>query len=287
MLNKAILGRIRPQPRSPLPVFPVELVAIDIDGTLLRNDKQVSEATLDAIHRTVQRGVRVVLATARPPRSCRMIYEQLGIDTPSIHYNGALVCEAPGGKPLHHRPVPAGLARQLVALSRRLDPLVAINVEILDRWYTDTVDPQTLDLVDGVARTDLFGPLRTCLNNAVTKLMFIAEPARLRPIEAAIVTEHGDHVAFSASDSNVLQVVHPMADKGHALREVAAMLGVPQQRVMAIGDAPNDVGMLEWAGLGVAMQNAWGEVIATADVTAPSNEDDGVAFALQRYVLRR
>ena len=276
----------RPVPVQ-VPAEPIELVAIDLDGTLLRSDKQVSPATLDAIRRTVEAGVHVVLATARPPRSTRAIHESLGLVTPTVHYNGALISDLPGNRHVYHRPLPATLARQLVNAAREVDSRIVVSLEVLDRWYTDYVDPNLQTETSKSFQPDVVGPLQTLLNNAVTKLMFMAEPARLRPIRELIDRRFAGQVGLPASDAHLLQLVHPIADKAHALEQIATQLGVSAQRVMAIGDAPNDLGMLRWAGLGVAMQNAWGEVIATADVTVPSNDEDGVAFALNRYVLKR
>ena len=81
-------------------------------------------------------------------------------------------------------------------------------------------------------------------------------------------------------------MVHREVDKGTAIRYIATHLGVDADRVMAIGDAPNDVGMIRWAGLGIAVENGWPEVRQAADVVISSNNDDGVAEALDRYILR-
>jgi hypothetical protein len=94
-------------------------------------------------------------------------------------------------------------------------------------------------------------------------------------------------VAFSCSHLRLLQVVAGRVDKADALATVAEFYGIDPDRVLAIGDAPNDLGMIRWAGLGVAMQNAWDEVRAAAHFIVPSNEHAGVAHAFRKYVLRR
>ena len=92
-------------------------------------------------------------------------------------------------------------------------------------------------------------------------------------------------VGIAYSHMRLLQVVHAEADKAAGVKRVAEHYGIPKERVMAIGDAPNDLPMIKWAGLGVAMHNAWDEVKKNAQLTVPSNDNDGVATALERYVL--
>jgi hydroxymethylpyrimidine pyrophosphatase-like HAD family hydrolase len=90
---------------------------------------------------------------------------------------------------------------------------------------------------------------------------------------------------MAISDAHLLQFIHREADKSVALAQIAASYDIPAERVMAIGDAPNDVRMLHWAGLGVAMSNAWEQTRRVANAVVPSNDDDGVAYAINKYVL--
>ncbi len=263
----------------------VKLVAIDLDGTLLRSNKALSRRSADAVSRVAASGVDVVLASARPPRSVRVIYEYLGLETLQINYNGALIYDQPRGQHVFHQPLDPALTRRMVRVARRIEPTVAVSVEILDRWYTDRVDESLPTETAKEFVPDFLGPLGDFLHIPATKLMFLAPPARLQRVRSVIRQAFGATVTVTTSDEHMIQVLHPRVDKGTAVAMLAQHLGVPRRQVMAIGDAPNDLGMIRWAGLGVAVENAWPSVRVAADVMVPSNDRDGVATALERFVL--
>lgn len=266
---------------------PIRMVAIDLDGTLLRSDKRLSLRTARAIQQARQRGVRVVLASARPPRSVRDIYRHLDLDTLQINYNGALVHDPHRRRNLFHQPLSPKLASRIARLARRLDPDIVVSVEILDKWYTDRVDDSLMTETARFQSPDFIGPLTSFLHVPVTKLMLLAPPARLEPVRQAIREKFRGHVEILISDDYLLQVVRAGVDKALALDRVAQLYGIEPDQVMAIGDAPNDLGMLRWAGLGVAVDNAWPMVRDVAKAVVPSNDQDGVAVALEQFVLAR
>ncbi len=169
-------------------------------------------------------------------------------------------------------------------MARRVDPEVLISAEILDRWYTDRVDPTLLTETARYWEPDYMGPVASFLNVPVTKLMLLAPPERLTHVQAAVRRRFRGRVGLLVSDHHLLQVVHNQVDKAAALARVAEQYGIERSQVMAIGDAPNDAGMLLWAGWGVAMQNAWPIAREAADCVVPSNDEDGVAYALEKYV---
>ena len=270
-----------------LPMARVEMVAIDLDGTLLRSDKRLSKRVINAVTTVSNHGIRVVLASARPPRAVRQVYECLGLQTLQINYNGALIQDPRRNRYLFHQPLETILAQRLVRVARRTDRNVAVSIEILDRWFTDRVD---YDLPTETSRSlnpDFIGDLNAFLHVPVTKLMFLAPPDRLNRVRKEIQKRFCQQVMIHVSDKHLIQIVHPQVDKAMALAHVARRYNVIRQNIMAIGDAPNDVGMLRFAGLGVAMGNAWEVTRSAADVVVPSNDEDGVMFALHEYVLDR
>jgi Cof subfamily protein (haloacid dehalogenase superfamily) len=283
--RRATAARTAPAaPQAPEQVG-IRMVAIDIDGTLLRSDKRMSIRVRDAIIETSRRGVKVVIATARPPRSVREIYDLLKLDTPLINYNGALTHDPIRRKTIHHQPIDRSLSRAVVKLARKIDPKVVVSLEILDKWYTDHVDESLPTETSMRFNPDFIGPLDAFLHVPITKLMLLASADRLMPIREALDQKFRGRLAAAISDSHLLQLIHPLANKGIALAHVADEFGIHSRNVMAIGDAPNDVGMLTWAGLGVAVGNAWERTLAAADVVVPANDEDGVAYALDKYVL--
>lgn len=239
-----------------------------------------------AIREAVRRGVRVVITTARPPRSSRDIHLMLGLDTPLINYNGALIHDVAQSADLYHQPLCSDTARQVIETARAIEPGVVVGIEVLDMSYTDHDDPAFKTETAKRFKPDFVGPLDVALKQDVTKLMLLFHADRLRPIRDKIVARFAGRAAFPESDDTIVQVVHPQVDKVNALVQVAARYGVPAQRVCAIGDAPNDAGMLEWAGLGLAVANAFGSARDSADIILEhTNDQRAVGRAIERHVL--
>ncbi len=229
---------------------PVELVAIDIDGTLLRTDKRLSRPVAQAVAQAVKLGVRVVLATARPPRSVREIYQHLKLDTYQINYNGALVYDPMTGRTVHHQPLDPALAMRIIKLARKIYRPTVVSVEILDRWYTDHVDETLPTETSRRFNPDFVGPLEAFMHVPLTKLMLLAPPERMATVRAAGEAKFAGKVAIAISDPHLLQVIHPLADKGIALERIAKHYGIKRQNVMAIGDASQRRGHGEMGGHG-------------------------------------
>lgn len=268
------------------PVRDIRLVAIDLDGTLLRSDKNISKRCAAAIGEVKAQGVKVILATARPPRSVRQFTAALQLDTLQIHYNGALIHDPHRARHVFHQPMELTLAREIIRQARRLDPQVVVSIEILDKWYTDHFDPTLPTETSRAFMPDFVGPLEAILRTPITKLMLLAPPERLKLVLDLVKRKFGSQIAVAVSDQHLLQIMHPQVDKAKALAWIAMHYGVAKEHVMAIGDAPNDLSMLTWAGLGVAVDNAWPAVKEQVKEVVPSNDMDGVAVALERYVLK-
>src|SRR5215218_146377 len=119
---------------------PIRLVAVDLDGTLLNDWKQVTEQTAGALACLPMRDVKLVIASARPPRSVRHIYRSLGLDTLQINYNGALIWDEPGQRAIFHRPLPGKLSRRIIEHARDMFDETIVAAEVMDKWYTDRND---------------------------------------------------------------------------------------------------------------------------------------------------
>ncbi len=265
--------------------LPFDMIAIDLDGTLLREDKQITVRTVRTIRKVVDLGVKVVIATARPPRGMRHIAEALKLDTYWVTYNGALIYDPQVAKHIHHQPLPSALARKIVKTARKADKDCVISLEILDKWYTDHVDESLPTEISRNFSPDFVGPLEAFLKVPVTKLLALAPPDRIPNIRMAVEKKFAGQVTAAVSDNHLLQYIHKDADKCIALKKVANLYDIDPSRVMCIGDAPNDVTMLDWAGMGVAMHNGWDVAKQVANVIAPSNDEGGAAYAIRKYVL--
>jgi Cof subfamily protein (haloacid dehalogenase superfamily) len=262
----------------------VGLVAIDLDGTLLTDQKQVSKRTVRALANLPARGVKVVIASARPPRSVRHIYELLQLDTWQINYNGALIWDHPNLQVIHHQPMTPEVVNTIVQRARQVYPDCLVSCEIVDKWYTDRFDQTYTTETGRLFEPDLVAPLWMFLSQPVTKLMLLG-PIDMIDNLAELVSEEFPWVAVVRSDPELIQITDAGVSKAAALHYVADAYGMPMNRVMAIGDAMNDVEMLQAAGYAVAMDNAHPSVKEVAHWVAPSNNDHGVHAALVKFGL--
>ncbi len=263
------------------------MVAIDLDGTLLSSRKTITPLTHSVLREAVKAGIKVVLATARPPRSVRTYYEALKLDTPTVNYNGALIWDEVKRKVVEHVPLDVAVARKVIAWGRKKYPELLVSVEILDKWYTDHYSevPEYMTETAKHFTPDFIGPLEAFMRVPITKLMFLGNPKWIAELDQSIPKKFGKLLTHTRSDPHLMQLMNPGISKARALDKVARGLGIAAEEVMALGDAPNDIHMLEWAGLAVAPENGWEEAKAAAHELMPSNDEDGVAVALRRFVL--
>lgn len=263
------------------------MLALDLDGTTLRSSQELSMAVIRAVIAATEKGVKVVLASARPPRSVREIYQHFALDTPQVNYNGAVIWDQVRRRALHHLPMEPKLARKIIKAARRTDRNVVVSLEILDKWYTDHVDETLPTQTSRLFSPDFVGPLKAFWHVPVTKLMLHAPPARMQVIHAAMKRKFEGKVAMTVSDEHLLQIASLGVDKAPALKRIADSFGIAPRNIMAIGDAPNDLGMLRWVGFAVCPENAWPEVKREVDVIVSRNDDDGVTEAIDAFILKR
>src|ERR1051326_55659 len=261
----------------------IRLVAVDLDGTLLNDSKKVTDETAAALSCLPTRDVKLVIASARPPRAVRKIYHDLKLDTWQINYNGALIWDEPGNRAVFHRPMSGRITRAIIEHARDMFEEVIVTCEILDKWYTDRDDQTHTTETGKMFGPDCVAPLETFTTQPVTKLMLLGEPRIILRLEASIAEQFSEQVSILKTDRDLLQIMDHRVSKALALAKIARHYGVSLTQVMAIGDAPNDVGMLQAAGVSIAMDNAHPLVKDVADWVAPSNNDHGVRAALRRY----
>jgi len=265
----------------------IRLVAIDLDGTLLNSAKEITETTARII-RTAREvaGVRVLLATARPPRTVLPFYSLLGLTTPMINYNGALVHEPDTGRIILHRPLEAKLARAIATIAREIYPPVLVSAEVLDNWYTDQAGEDWEGETARLAELSYtVAPMSQWLNQPITRLHLLGPKDWLTKIRLAIKAKLPGQASMAWSETMMLQVMNPSAGKRAALRTVATEMELLAEEVMAIGDNANDAGMLQWAGIGVAMANASPYARKYADYVTDANDADGAARAIEKLIV--
>lgn len=262
----------------------IGMVAIDLDGTLLNDSKRVSRRTVMALDGLPQRGIKVVIASARPPRSVRHIYKALKLDTYTINYNGALIYDPPNEVVVYHKPMDCDVVCRIIGRARGKYPDCLVSCEVLDQWYTDRDEQPYTTETGRLFRPNLIAPLEQFCNQPITKLLLLGPRVMMDDL-APLLRSEFQGVSVVRSDPELIQVMHGRASKGAALKKVAAHYGLTMDGVLAIGDAANDVAMLKAAGVAIAMDNAHPSVKAVAHWVAPSNNDHGVHAALVRYGL--
>jgi Cof subfamily protein (haloacid dehalogenase superfamily) len=265
--------------------WPIRMVAIDLDGTLLDDSKKISDQTVQALACLPMQDIRVVIASARPPRSVRHVYHSLRLDTLQINYNGALIWDEPKRSVVFHRPMTGELVRRMIDESRARFDEVLVTCEVLDRWYTDRFEQPYTTETGRLFRPDVIAELDDFCDQDITKLLLLGPPEMMDDLQPIVSGQYGEDVTVVRADPELIQIMDKRVSKATAVDMVAKQYGIPMKQVMAIGDAPNDVGMLQMAGIAVAMDNAHARVKQVADWVAPSNNDHGVHAALKRYGL--
>jgi hypothetical protein len=273
---------------KPLTADPIDLIAVDLDGTLLRPDGSIGAQSAAAIAEAVAAGIKVVVNTGRAPRDARFAYHRVGLKTLLITHNGALVTDpAHDDAIFRHVPLPGAVAATALRMARQEEPMLPADIEVIDRCVGDPAGPPSPGADLNPNQAQAVAEFRALLAQPITKLRLYGTPAQLGGVQLTLMGQLRDQIGFAISHAELLQVVGPGVNKGTGLAYAARHYQVPRQRVMAIGDAPNDIPMLQWAGLSVAVANAWDDVRRQANFIVADNEHDGVAEAIRRFALMR
>jgi Cof subfamily protein (haloacid dehalogenase superfamily) len=259
------------------------LIALDLDGTLLNSAMKVSDGNAEALRGVMADGVLVVLATSRWFGLAKRTADRLGIATPMICSNGA-EARYPDGREILHLTLDAEAARAVVTAGddNGWEMFTTVGHTTYMKMRPGVIPeklPAGLTVAD--RQSDHLGEAApTCVQ------VFGDEP--VAEVERTFLPKYGDRVRFSLNKPvglpHYVVLTHPEADKAKALALVCAELGVPAEETIAMGDSESDLAMLRWAGLGIAMRNSPDEVRKEALHIAPSNDEDGVAWAVGRFL---
>jgi Cof subfamily protein (haloacid dehalogenase superfamily) len=266
-------------------VNPVRLVALDLDGTLISERLEVSKVVVDAISRVRKLGVPFTMVTGRMFAAALPFARKIGIEGPIVCYQGAATYVVESGERLSHVPVPADVAARVFSCAKEDGVRVLGYFE--DKLYTEANDEYTKAYTD-LARVephvvdslvDFFSQRPSTKINCVTGRE--AAAAYIERLRLFL----GGTAYITRSQPQFVEILNPDVDKGRALAGVARYYGTDLHDVMAIGDSWNDVPLLSAAGTAVAMGTSPPELIARADAVVAGVEDDGVAEALERFIL--
>jgi len=262
----------------------IRLIVLDLDGTTIGDDYVVPARVAAAIRAACERGIDVTLATGRSYAGTRRYAEELGLEAPLICYQGGAIVEAATGASLYSATVSRESVRAALDLARANKWYLVLYDQrnaFVDEWimpaefYEQLIHPETILVPD----------LRECLERDMAKFLFMDEPERIPAIEAVLREHFGERLEIVRSHARFVEGNPPGVSKGSALELLAGRLGVSRSEVLAIGDSDNDVSMLAWAGVGVAMGQGTAAARAAADWIAPPFAAGGAAVAIERFAL--
>ena len=263
------------------------LIALDLDGTLLKDDKTISPYTKDIIHKVKEQGHQVMISTGRPYRSSEMYYHELGLDTPIVNFNGAFIHH-----PLDerfeeiHSPLDLEVVKDIVETCHTYQ-FHNIIAEVKDEVYIHYHDEKLLEIFSLGNPKTTSGDLREYLKQAPTSLLIHAEEKDVDIIRKHLSDVHAeviDHRKWGAP-FHVIEMVKYGLNKAVGVSRVANYLGIPAENIIAFGDEDNDIEMIQFVGVGVAMENAIDKVKSVANEITLSNEENGVGVFLEKYLL--
>jgi Cof subfamily protein (haloacid dehalogenase superfamily) len=262
--------------------LPIALVISDIDGTLITSNHEIAESTRRAALRLYERGLHLSLCSSRPPRSIRPLAETLALRSPFAAFNGALIVTADGEVKLRSTIQPA-----IIAYVKAIADDFRLGVWLYDEtdWWVAGYDA----FVEREEHTSGFGPriegYDERLRQEVTKLTIVGKPEFVAQAEQRVMAELANDVSASRSKPRFLDVTAYGIHKGSAVRRIASVFHVTPEKVAVIGDGPNDIEMFREAGISIAMGQGVDEVIAAARFITSSNDNDGWARGIEKYVL--
>ncbi len=258
----------------------IDLIALDLDGTLLAADESVSPGNRAAITRALKSGIRVVLVTGRGVDTPIRVSRELGLNLPVICCHGALTKDFGANKVLEHTPVPLEYAKPMLEFAQRNNIAVAVYAE--EMFLRPTGSQVFMQEMIGPNWREVPSLLDALATGAPTFIRFLGADA----VEA-MKREFGDlpltYLYETWKDFIECVVLNRDANKKNALVRLCADFGVHSDSVLAIGDSRNDVPMLRWAGIGVAMANAAADVRQSVRYVTGDCADDGVAQAIERF----
>ncbi|WP_461244571.1 sugar-phosphatase [Secundilactobacillus muriivasis] len=267
----------------------IKLIAIDIDGTLVDDQKQLHQRTIDTITQAREQGIKVVLCTGRPITGVQQYLDPLNIsgdDEYVVTFNGSLAQTISGRIIVKHN-LSTDDYYDLELLARKHN--IHFHMETLDHIYTANRDLSGYTIAESFL---VRMPIRFRMPEEITddltisKAMFVDDPELLTPFINDFPQEYRDRFYVVQSEPFFFEAMNKNASKGNAVAELATQLGFTADEVMAIGDQGNDLTMVKYAGTGVAMGNAIDELKQTAQFITKTNEEDGVAYAIEKFALK-
>jgi len=261
-----------------------KLIAVDLDGTLLDREHRLSLRNRQAILDVVEAGVIFSLSTGRPLQGVKAIIDMIDADLPFTIYNGAMIITSRSKQVLFESVLAGELAVEVVRLgqARGTSMLLYKDGVLYVSEINDTVR-KYISIVGVVPNVP--DDLAKVASLGVTKIVWRDSPARIAAFQDEVRPLVDGRISCSSSNPTLLEFFDIDSSKGAAMQKIGAIYNIDQSEMMAIGDAYNDISMIKYAALGVAMGNAPQEIKDLADFVTLTNNEDGVAEAIYRFAI--
>ncbi len=262
-----------------------KLMAVDIDGTLLDDNSRLTENTKKTIRLGVEIGLIFTIATGRPIQGVEYLNKMLDLDLPFITYNGAMVVMGRSKEILYEQKLSPTDTKDIVELGLKYGVTVMVwkdnglfvplmDARVEEYKHISNVEPVLISNIQELTR------------NGATKVLWYGEEEEIQKYQKEMAGLLSDHVNYHTSRPYFLEFVDKNASKAIAMEKLGEHYGIKQSEMIAVGDGYNDLSMIEYAGLGVAMGNAPDDIKEKADYVTLSNEEDGVAHVIREFVLK-
>lgn len=265
-----------------------KILVLDIDGTVTNSEKEITPKTLEAIIHIQKRGHKVVLASGRPTPGIRQVAKQLKLEENEgyiLSYNGAKVIDCKSEEIIYQKVLPKNMIPILYkeAIDHNLGIISYDNDVVIAGTKIDQyIEKEAAINQMPIKKVDNFTEYITY---DVNKCLMTGEPTYLAGVEKELNEKYGDRLSIYRSEPYFLEIMPQNIDKAHSLEKLLEYLKLKQGNMIAVGDGYNDLSMIEYAGLGVAMENAQEVVKKSADYITRSNDEDGVAHVIKKYML--
>lgn len=262
-----------------------KLMAVDMDGTLLTSEKTISPKTVCAIEKAYAAGKVVTISTGRPVQGLSKYEDVIKPDVPVITYNGAMIIKLHSKEVLFHQCIDKASAKEAIEKGIEIGTTVVVWSD--NKLYANKINERvdSYKLLSGLEPI-IIEDIDALVEQGVTKLLWLDEAEKhFKHQEWLDKTLVNKKIVYCTSQPTFLEFMGEGVSKAVALERLGQMLGSTREEAIAVGDGFNDLEMIEYAGLGVAMENAPEGVKAKADYITDSNDEDGVAKAIEKFML--
>ena len=261
------------------------LIAADMDGTLLNEEAELTTRTKTALIKAVEAGILFVTATGRPMVAAEKVNAIFEKDMPFITFNGAVIIMGKSRKTLMNKHLDFALAKEgyTIGASQNIPVIIWTGEQLwVSRECKEVSDYQEASS----AKLSVIDEIDDLSERSVSKMLWIGSPEKISCLQNEMKTHFEGKLNCFTSLPIFLEFVSIEADKGTALAEIGRIYGIDRSEMIAVGDGYNDISMIKYAGLGVAMANAPKDVKAASGFVTLSNNDDGVAAVIEKYIIR-